>query len=58
LEGEFLQKAIFLLIKDEEGQKIGWVEAEYIFETCPGATGSKNQKSPIHYDYLYLFDHD
>jgi glutamate 5-kinase len=57
LEGEF-SKGDILLIKDEEGQKIGLGRAEYNSKLAQERLGQKNQKALIHYDYLYLFEHD
>jgi len=57
LEGEF-SKGDILLIKDEEGQKIGIGRAEYNSKLAQERKGQKNQKALIHYDYLYLFEHD
>lgn len=57
LEGEF-SKGDILLIKDEEGQKIGLGRAEYNSKLAQDRLGQKNQKALIHYDYLYLFEHD
>lgn len=57
LEGEF-SKGDILLIKDEEGQKIGIGRAEYNSKLAQERMGQKNQKALIHYDYLYLFEHD
>jgi glutamate 5-kinase len=57
LEGEF-SKGDILLIKDQEGQKIGLGRAEYNSKLAQERLGQKNQKALIHYDYLYLFDHE
>lgn len=57
LEGEF-SKGDILLIKDEEGQKIGLGRAEYNSKLALERLGQKNQKALIHYDYLYLFEYD
>jgi glutamate 5-kinase len=57
LEGEF-SKGDILLIKDEAGQKIGLGRAEYNSKLAQERLGQKNQKALIHYDYLYLFEHD
>lgn len=57
LEGEF-SKGDILLIKDEKGQKIGLGRAEYNSKLARERLGLKNQKALIHYDYLYLVDHD
>jgi len=57
LEGEF-SKGDILLIKDEEGRKIGLGRAEYNSKLAQERLGQKNQKALIHYDYLYLFDHE
>lgn len=57
LEGEF-SKGDILLIKDEEGQKIGIGRAEYNSKLAQERLGQKNQKALVHYDYLYLFEHD
>jgi glutamate 5-kinase len=57
LEGEFL-KGDILLIKDEKGHKIGLGRAEYNSKLAHERLGQKNQKALIHYDYLYLFDHE
>lgn len=57
VEGEFT-KGDILLIKDEKGQKIGLGRAEYSSILAQERIGQKNQKALIHYDYLYIFDHD
>lgn len=57
LEGEF-SKGDILLIKDEKGEKIGLGRAEYNSKLAQERLGQKNQKALIHYDYLYLFDHE
>ncbi|MBB6328904.1 glutamate 5-kinase [Algoriphagus iocasae] len=57
LEGEF-SKGDILLIKDEKGHKIGLGRAEYSSKHALERIGQKNQKALIHYDYLYIFDHD
>lgn len=55
--GEF-SKGDILLIKDEKGHKIGLGRAEYSSKLAHERVGQKNQKALIHYDYLYIFDHD
>ncbi len=57
LEGEF-SKGDILLIKDEKGHKIGLGRAEYSSLHSLERIGHKNQKALIHYDYLYIFDHE
>jgi glutamate 5-kinase len=57
LEGDFV-KGDILLIKDEFGHKIGLGRAEYNSKLAQERVGAKNQKALIHYDYLYIFDHD
>ena len=57
VEGEF-SKGDILLIRDEHGEKIGLGRAEYASKLALERLGQKNQKALIHYDYLYLFDHD
>tara|TARA_R110002012_G_scaffold320297_3_gene543177 strand:- start:90537 stop:91688 length:1152 start_codon:yes stop_codon:yes gene_type:complete len=57
LEGEF-SKGDILLIRDEKGLKIGLGRAEYSSKVANERIGLKNQKALIHYDYLYIFDHD
>lgn len=57
IEGEF-SKGDILLIRDEKGIKIGLGRAEYSSKSAVEKLGQKNQKALIHYDYLYLFDHD
>lgn len=56
-KGEF-SKGDILLIKDESGKKIGLGRAEYNSKITQERLGQKNQKALIHYDYLYIFDHD
>jgi len=51
-------KAIILLIKDEEGQKIGLGSSEYNSRLARSDWVQKKSKSPNSHDYLYLFDHD
>lgn len=57
VEGEF-SKGDILLILDEKGAKIGLGRAEYASKLALERLGQKNQKALIHYDYLYLFDHE
>jgi glutamate 5-kinase len=57
IEGEF-SKGDILLIRDEQGEKIGLGRAEYTSKLAMERIGQKNQKALIHYDYLYLFDHE
>ncbi len=57
LEGQF-SKGDILLIKDENGQKIGIGRAEYSSKLALERLGQKNQKALVHYDYLYLFGND
>jgi glutamate 5-kinase len=57
LTGDF-SKGDILLIKDEKGNKIGLGRAEYSSKLAQERVGQKNQKALIHYDYLYIFDHD
>lgn len=57
LEGEF-SKGDILLIRDQNGHKIGLGRAEYSSKVANERIGQKNQKALIHYDYLYIFDHD
>ena len=55
--GEF-SKGDILLIRDERGHKIGLGRAEYASKLALERMGEKNHKPLIHYDYLYLFDHE
>ena len=57
IEGEF-SKGDILLIRDDKDQKIGLGRAEYTSKLAMERMGEKNQKPLIHYDYLYLFDHE
>ncbi len=57
VEGEF-SKGDILLIKTEKGLKIGLGRAEYASKPARERVGQKNQKPLIHYDYLYIFDHE
>jgi glutamate 5-kinase len=57
IEGEF-SKGDILLIKSENGQKIGLGRAEYSSKIASERIGHKNHKPLIHYDYLYIFDHE
>jgi glutamate 5-kinase len=57
IEGEF-SKGDILLICDDSGMKIGLGRAEYSSKYALVRMGQKNQKPLIHYDYLYLFDHE
>ncbi|GAB2483355.1 glutamate 5-kinase [Algoriphagus taiwanensis] len=57
IAGEF-SKGDILLIRDDKGTKIGLGRAEYSSKLALERIGLKNQKALIHYDYLYLFDHD
>ena len=57
IEGEF-SKGDILLLCDEKGKKIGLGRAEYASKYALERMGQKNQKPLIHYDYLYLFDHE
>lgn len=57
IEGEF-SKGDILLIRDEAGHKTGLGRAEYTSKLALERMGQKNQKPLIHYDYLYLFDHE
>lgn len=57
IEGEF-SKGDILLIRDENGEKIGLGRAEYSSKSAEEKIGQKKQKALIHYDYLYLFDHE
>lgn len=57
IEGEF-SKGDILLIRDEVATKIGLGRAEYASKLASERMGKKNQKALIHYDYLYLFDHE
>jgi glutamate 5-kinase len=57
VEGEF-SKGDILLIRDEKNKKVGLGRAEYTSKVALERMGQKNQKPLIHYDYLYLFDHE
>ncbi|MCS5491674.1 glutamate 5-kinase [Algoriphagus limi] len=57
IEGEFL-KGDILLVRDEKGNQLGLGKAAYSSKAAQEKIGLKNQKPIIHYDYLYLFDHD
>jgi len=57
IDGEFA-KGDILLIRGEKGGKIGLGRAEYSSKLAMERIGQKNQKPLIHYDYLYLFEHE
>lgn len=57
IKGEF-EKGDIILIRDESNEKIGLGKAAYSSKSANEKIGLKNQKPIIHYDYLYLFDHD
>ncbi|GAA0880590.1 glutamate 5-kinase [Algoriphagus jejuensis] len=57
ITGEF-SKGDILLIRDTEQNKIGLGRAEYASKIAQELIGLKNQKPLVHYDYLYLFDHE
>lgn len=57
IEGEF-SKGDILLIRDDSGQKIGLGRAEYSSKSAREKLGLNKQKALIHYDYLYLFEHE
>ncbi|MFC3417249.1 glutamate 5-kinase [Algoriphagus hitonicola] len=57
VEGEF-SKGDILLIRDEKGEKIGLGRAEYSSKSALEKIGQRQQKAIIHYNYLYLFDHE
>ncbi|WP_297335706.1 glutamate 5-kinase [Algoriphagus sp.] len=57
IEGEF-SKGDILLIRDENGHKIGLGRAEYSSKSAAEKIGQHKQKPIIHYNYLYLFDHE
>lgn len=57
ISGDF-SKGDILLIRDQEQNKIGLGRAEYPTKIARELMGVKNQKPLIHYDYLYLFDHE
>ncbi|NVK48434.1 MAG: glutamate 5-kinase [Cyclobacteriaceae bacterium] len=57
IKGEF-SKGDILLVRDEQGHQIGLGKAAYSSKAAHEKIGLKNQKPIIHYDYLYLFDHD
>ncbi len=55
--GDF-SKGDILLIRDEGGEKIGLGRAEYSSKVATEKLGQKDQKALIHYNYLYLFEHE
>ncbi|WP_373493934.1 glutamate 5-kinase [Aquiflexum sp.] len=55
--GDFSKGDIIRII-DEKGEKIGLGKSEYNSSSAKQVLGQKNQKPFIHYDYLYLFQHD
>jgi glutamate 5-kinase len=57
VSGEF-SKGDILLIRDEDQKKVGLGRAEYASKVAQELMGLKNQKPLVHYDYLYLFDHE
>jgi glutamate 5-kinase len=57
IQGEF-SKGDILLIRDEKGHKLGLGRAEYASKLALERIGQKNQKALIHYNYLYLFEHE
>lgn len=57
LSGEF-SKGDIIRIKDELGTVLGLGKAEYSNPILQEKLGQKNQKPFIHYDYLYIFQHD
>lgn len=57
VSGEF-SKGDIIRIMDQKGQKIGLGKSEYNSSLASQVLGQKNQKPIIHYDYLYLFQHD
>lgn len=57
IEGEFT-KGDILLITDEKGESIGLGRAEYNDKLAKERIGHSQQKALIHYNYLYLFDHE
>lgn len=57
ISGEFSKGDIIRII-GENDEKIGLGKSEYNSATALQVLGKKNQKPFIHYDYLYLFQHD
>lgn len=56
VKGDF-SKGDIILIRDQNGQKLGLGKAEYASTVIQERIGLKNQKPFIHYDYLYLIQH-
>jgi glutamate 5-kinase len=57
ISGEFVKGEIIRIL-DENSTKLGLGRAEYPTKTALEKIGQKNQKPFIHYDYLYLFNHE
>ncbi len=57
IKGEFVKGEIIRIL-DEQGNKLGMGRAEYPTKTAIEKSGQKNQKAFIHYDYLFLFNHE
>ncbi len=57
ISGDFIKGEIIRIL-DEQGNKLGLGRAEYPAKTALEKIGLKNQKAFIHYDYLFLFNHD
>jgi glutamate 5-kinase len=57
VEGIF-EKGDIIKINNEQHQCLGLGKAEYSQTTLLPKLAEKNQKPFIHYDYLYLFDHE
>lgn len=57
IDGQF-SKGDILLVLDEQERSIGLGRAEYGSSLAKERIGQPQHKPLIHYDYLYLFDHD
>lgn len=57
VKGDFL-KGDIIRILDEEGHKLGLGKAEYGAKAASEKIGLTNQRPIIHYDYLYLYEHN
>lgn len=57
VKGDFL-KGDIIRILDEKGQKVGIGKAEYGAKAALEKIGVANQRPIVHYDYLYLYEHN
>ena len=57
VKGDFL-KGDIIRILDEQGHKLGLGKAEYGAKAAAEKIGLTNQRPIIHYDYLYLYEHN